>query len=87
MVLELSPRVITHPISTKERHFQPDPSELNDFLQEYSPMDISIPPKFYWFIATRFWGADIQTCQKKKALSWGQFILEKWPTFCPNGKT
>jgi hypothetical protein len=34
------------------------------FLQECGPMGISIPSKFYWSMTTRFWRADIKSCQK-----------------------
>jgi hypothetical protein len=44
---------------------KPTPSELNDFFCEIVvPMEISIPAKFYCFMATRFLKADIQSCQK-----------------------
>jgi hypothetical protein len=44
------------------------------------PMGISIPAKFYCFMATRFLTADIQICKKKKKkknLFWPQVFLEK----------
>jgi hypothetical protein len=45
------------------------PSELNDFCEILVPMEISIPAKFYCFMATRFLRADIQNCQKTCVLA------------------
>jgi hypothetical protein len=66
-VLDTGPfdiRVIPHQINTEKWHFQPNPLRIQWFFDIEVPMEISIPAKFYWFLATRFLRADIQSWQK-----------------------
>jgi hypothetical protein len=65
-------RVIPRQINTGHN---PTPSELNDFCDIVVTMEISIPAKFYCFMATRFLTAHIQSCQKLVYLA--QVVLEK----------
>jgi hypothetical protein len=55
---------------------QPDPLRTELFFCEIVvPMEISIPAKFYCFMATIFLEADIQSYQKR--VFWAQVVLEK----------
>jgi hypothetical protein len=42
------------------------PSELNDICEIVVPIEISIPAKFYCFMATSFLASGIQSCQKTR---------------------
>jgi hypothetical protein len=45
---------------------QPDRLRIELFFCEIVvPMEISIPAKFYCFMATKFFRSDIQSCKKK----------------------
>jgi hypothetical protein len=60
-------RGIQHQINTEKRHFQPDPLRTESFFCEIVvPVEISIPARFYCFMATRLLTADIQSCQKTR---------------------
>jgi hypothetical protein len=36
----------------------------------------SIPAKFYWFVVTRFWRGDIQSCHQELVF-WAQVVWGK----------
>jgi hypothetical protein len=73
-----------HIKSTQKRDISnPTPSELNNFCDIVVPIEISIPAKFYCFMATRFLRADIQSCQKN-SLFGHKLLKKKRHNLCPN---
>lgn len=70
--ISLSPvRVIPRKINTVTTHAL---QNWMIFCETVVQMEISIPAKFYFFIAIRFFTADFQSCQK---IFWAQAVLGK----------
>jgi hypothetical protein len=54
---------------SNQHRSQPDtPQNWMNFCEIVIPMEISIPAKFYCFMATRFLRADILSCQETNFL-------------------